>query len=142
MIETYYLNKEQLPTIPTPHDCVLTDIKIENQSIVFKFEEDISYHDSIKTIRPDAKSLIVKYHLIDEESFSVYNWHKPVKIFASNGYYKSIDNCKLTSLATNKIKLEYLYHNVGYCSIITKLYSGGYIILDAEVDYVEFKWIE
>ncbi len=40
MIETYYLNKEQLPTIPTPHDCVLTDIKIENQSIVFKFEEE------------------------------------------------------------------------------------------------------
>ncbi len=106
------------------------------------YEEDISYHDSIKIIRPDAKSLIVKYHLIDEESFSVYKWHKPVKIFASNGYYKSIDNCKLASLATNKIKLEYLYHNVGYCSIITKLYSGGYIILDAEVDYVEFEWIE
>lgn len=142
MIETYYLNKEQLPTIPTPHDSVITDIKIENQSIVFKFEDDISYHDSIKAIRPDAKSLIVRYHLIDEESFSVYKWHKPVKFFTSNGYYKNVDNCKLTSLATNRIKLEYLYHNVGYCSIITKLYSGRYIILDAEVDYVEFEWIE
>ena len=118
------MNKEQLPTIPTPHDCVLADIKIENQSIVFKFEEDISYYDSIKAIRPDAKSLIIRYHLVDEESFSVYKWHKPVKIFASNGYYTSIDNFKLTSLATNKIMLEYLYHNVGYCSIITKLYSG------------------
>ena len=87
MIETYYLNKEQLPTIPTPHDAVITDIKIENQSIVFKFEDDIGYYDSIKAVHPDAKSLIIKYHLVDEDSFSVYKWHKPVKFFASNGYH-------------------------------------------------------
>ena len=142
MIETYYLNKEQLPTIPTPHDTVITDIKIENQSIVFKFEDDIDYYDSIKAVHPNAKSLIIKYHLVDEDSFSVYKWHKPVKFFASNGYYKSVDNSKFTYLATDKFKLEYLYHNVGYCSIITKLFSGGYIILDAEVDYVELEWIE
>ncbi|MBP1550124.1 MAG: hypothetical protein J6A05_08975 [Oscillospiraceae bacterium] len=142
MIETYYLDKEQLPTIPTPHDSVVTDIHIENQCIVFRFEENVSEYDAINVIRPDAKSLIIRYHLIDEDSFSIYRWHKPIKLLVPSGYYKSIDNSALSFLAADKYKLEYLYHNLGYRSIITKLFSRGYIIIDAEVDYVEFEWIE
>ena len=37
--------------------------------------------------------------------------------------------------------MEYLYHNVGYCSIITKLFLHDTIILDAMIDTVEFEWI-
>ena len=52
-----------------------------------------------------------------------------------------MDNSWLVKLPDGKFKLEYLYHNVAYCSVITKLFSNGYVILDAEIDYVEFEWI-
>ena len=38
--------------------------------------------------------------------------------------------------------LEYLYHNVGYCSIITKLHSDAPVMIDAGVDYLVYEWIE
>ena len=138
MEEIYYLNKEMLPTIPVPHDCVIKEIKIEDQFIVFIFEDDISYHDSIT--KKDARSLIIKYHLVDEDSFSLYKWKKSFKLFSRKASYECINNSKLIKISDGN--LEYLYHNVGYCSIIIKLYSGGLIILDADVDYLEYEWIE
>ena len=63
------------------------------------------------------------------------------KLFSIDGHYKRIKNSLLTELPEGKFKFEYLYHNVGYCSIITKLFSNGDIILDADIDYVEFEWI-
>ena len=63
------------------------------------------------------------------------------KLFSIDGHYKRIKNSLLTELPEGKFKFEYLYHNVGYCSIITKLFLNGYIILDADIDYVEFEWI-
>lgn len=142
MTETYYLNKEKLPMIPAPHDCIIDNISIENQTIIFKFEKDISYHDSIKSIRPDAKSLFIRFHLVESDAFSVYKWHKPIKFVAKNGYYKLIDNSAITNLVSNGLKLEYLYHNVSYNSIIVKLFSKYSIIFDAEVDCIEFEWTE
>ena len=56
-------------------------------------------------------------------------------------FIKLIENSLLTQLTEGRFRLEYLYHNVGYGSIITKLFSGDEIILDAEIDYVEFEWI-
>ena len=79
------------------YDCVVDDITIENQYIIFTFEQDISYHDSIKYIKPDAKSLVIKFHLADE-CFSLFKWHKPIKYFADNGYYKGIDSSELIKL--------------------------------------------
>lgn len=140
MIETYYLNDKTLPTIPVPHDCVIKNVSIDNQYIIFKFEDDISYHDSIKYIRPDAKSLIVRYHMVVEDSFSVYKWNKPKKFMLKNGYYECLDNSSIVNFSSGN--LEYLYHNVGYCSVITKLFEKGFILLDAEVDFIEFEWIE
>ena len=58
--EIYYLNGETLPTIPLPHDCVIKSLAIKDQCMEFVFEDDISYHDSIKYYRPDAKSLIMR----------------------------------------------------------------------------------
>ena len=66
MKEIFYLNKDILPTIPVPHDCVIKDIQIGGQHLTFVFEDDISYHDSIKFIAPEAKSLIIRYHLTDD----------------------------------------------------------------------------
>ena len=146
MKEKYFLNGESLPTIPEPHDCVIKKIQLKDQCIEFIFEDDISYHDSIQHYKPDAKSLIIRYHFAyDIDDFSIYKWVKPMrllsKLFSIDGHYKRIKNSLLTELPEGKFKFEYLYHNVGYCSIITKLFSNGYIILDADIDYVEFEWI-
>ncbi len=146
MIEKYYLNGESLPTIPVPHDCVIKHIQLKDQSIEFVFEDDISYHDSIQYYKPEAKSLIIRYHFAyDKDDFSIYKWVNPMrllsKLFSIDGHYKRIKNSFLTELPEGKFKFEYLDHNVGYCSIITKLFSNGYIILDADIDCVEFEWI-
>lgn len=140
MKEIFYLNKETLPTIPVPHDCVVEKFQIDGQYLTFTFESDISYHDSIKEIAPKAKSLIIRYHLTDKDSFSVYKWKKPNKFSRGKGCYVCLDNLQLTKPSKNKI--EYLYHNIGYSSIIIKLFSEEIIIIDADVDYLEYEWIE
>ena len=140
MKEIYYLNKETLPTVPVPHDCIIKAISVAEQYLEFVFEDDVSYHDSIRQYKPDARSLIIRYHFAnDSDGFSVYKWAK--RPFERDGYYKKLDNGQLTKLPSGKFGLEYLYHNIGYCSVITKLFSNGFIILDAEVDYIEFEWI-
>ena len=140
--EIYYLNKGSLPTIPVPHDCVVKRICLKKQFIEFIFEDDISRYDSIKYHKPEAKSLIIRYHFAyDADDYSIYEWVKPKIPFLKDGHYKCLNNRKLVQLPKGKFKLEYLYHNVGYCSIIIKLTSKQSIILDADVDYVEYEWI-
>ena len=139
MKEIFYLDNKALPTIPVPHDCVIKEIQIDKQCLAFIFEDDISYHDSIKYIAPKAKSLIVRYHLTDEDAFSIYKWKKPKKLSLRKGYYACLNPSKLLR-SSNKI--EYLYHNVGFCSIIIKLFSDEMIIVDVQADYLEYEWIE
>ncbi len=141
MKEVYYLNKKTLPTIPVPHDCIVKTLSLRDHCIEFVFEDDISYHDSIKNIKPEAKSLIIRYHFAnDEDDFAIYKWVKP-RPFSKAERYIRLDNRTLAKLTEGKLKPEYLYHNIGYCSIITKLCAYREIILDAEVDYVELEWI-
>ena len=139
MKEIYYLNKETLPTMCVPHDCVIKDIQMKDQTLIFIFEDDISSHDSIRTVRPNAKSLIIRYHLTEENGFSIYEWRKPGRFSRKDGCYRRLDNSQLFAFAGH---LEYLYHNVGYCSIITKLWADNGVILDAYVDRLEYEWIQ
>ena len=139
MLETYFLNGDILPTIPVPHDCVIENITIENQYIIFTFEQNIGYYDSIKNIKPDAESLVIKFHLVDE-CFDLYKWHKPIKFFADQGFYKCIDSSELLKLASSKYKLEYLYHYASYQSLIIEMCAATTIRLELTVDYVEFYW--
>ncbi|MBQ3222975.1 MAG: hypothetical protein IJB41_05130, partial [Clostridia bacterium] len=67
-------------------------------------------------------------------------WHKGVYFFSPSGFYKQIQKPDLGRLTTSR--LEYLYHNIRYCSIITTLCANGFLILDADVDYIEYEWIE
>ena len=140
MTETYYLNGNILPTIPVPHDCVIKKVRLEDQNIIFEFEDDISRYDSIRNSKPEVKSLIVKYHLLNYGDFSIYKWKKPSGFSNKNGRYDCVDNHIITKLSDGR--LEYLYHYIGYRSIIIKLFSNGFIILDADVDYIEFEWID
>ncbi len=154
---TYYLNTNVMPTIPVPHDCVIKEIVLEEDSLhagvetlratslQFIFEEDITYHDSIKSICPnsDFKSLIIKFHLLDDIHDISMFVKKKTNRYHTTSLYKEIflseDKYALLNLPKNRS--EYLGHNVGYCSIIVKLWSKKSIVLDMTVDYVEFEWI-
>ena len=142
MKETYYLNGKTLPAIPVPHDCVIKEIRHGDEGIEFIFEDDITRHDSAGHFAPGARSLIVRYHFADSPGdFSVYKWVKSKKPFSKDGCFRPLDNGKLTALTEGKFSLEYLYHNVGYCSVITKLFADGPVILDVWADRVELEWI-
>ena len=93
MKEIYYLNQESLPTIPVPHDCTIKTIRVENQDIVFVFDDDISSYDSLSWIRPQAKSLVIRYHLVDRvRDYSILHWVKP-NLLNKNGGYKCLADC-------------------------------------------------
>ena len=133
----YYLNKDTVPTIPLPHDCEIKKVTIQEDYIIFEFEDDISYHDSIRDINPDAKSLVIKIHLVDDfDTYKMKYYRKPW----CRGDYSRIDNAKLEKIA-KKEKLAYLYHYVGYQSMIIKLFSQTCITLDITTDYIEYEWI-
>mgnify|MGYP003433767272 FL=1 len=133
----YYLNQDTVPTIPTPHDCKIKKVTIRGDFIIFEFEDDISYHDSIRHSNPDAKSLVIKIHLVDDfDTYKMKYYKKPW----CRGDYSRIDNVQLEKIAKNE-RLEYLYHYVGYQSIIIKLFSQTYITLDIATDYIEYEWI-
>ena len=139
MREVYYLNEEKLPTIPVPHDCVIDKITLENDYIIFMFEKDISYHDSVKHIKPDVRALVIKIHLVDE-GFWLYRWHKPVKGIAENGFFENLDETELFKLTKLCKKVEYCYHYLAYQSIIIELYAETQVRLELTADYVEFDW--
>ena len=132
----YYLDSEELPTIPVPHDCVIDNISFSDNFLIFGFEEGISIYDSIQHICPDAKSLTIKMHLID--TFDIYQ--EIIKKFPKfKRMYVEIDFNKLVRLG-KQIKMEYLYHYVAYQSLIVNLYFKSNIILDLRADYIEYIW--
>lgn len=133
----YWLNKESFPTIPTPHDCVIKKISIEENFLILIFEDGISVYDSIKHIHPNAKSLIIKIHLID--NFDTYKM-KGCKRPWCKGTYIRIDNQHFEKIA-EKGRIEYLYHYVGYQSITIKLFCKTHISLDIQADYIDYEWI-
>ena len=135
MKKTYYLNKDVLPTIPVPHDCIIKKIRIEHKWLIFTFDNDTSYYDSVRKLSPNIRNLILKYHLSNPEDFSVYKCSKTLKRILNKECYIRQNTRKITKLPRKR--LEYLYHNVGYCSIITKLHSDAPVMIDAGVDYLD-----
>ena len=133
----YYLNQDILPTIPTPHDCIITSIAYDSEFLTLKFEEDISYHDSIKIINPNAKSLIIKIHLFDRE-FDVYKWKRHLSLRTGQGL--ALMDC---NKVFSRIKgTAYLSHYITYNSIIIELFQSESIVLKVESDFIDFEWIE
>jgi len=141
MSEIYYLNGDILPTIPIPHDCEICKITFENQFLIFTFTDNINLYDSIQYIKPEAKSLVIKYHL-EDECFSLYEWHKPVKFFAKHGFYKAIDESELFKLPDTTKRLSYCFHCVSYQTMIIELFALDRESFRLEItpDYVEFCW--
>ena len=138
MIEKFSLSCEALPALPTPHDCIIERVSVDEEYIVFHFENRICTHDSIAYIHPNADSLTIRYHLCDPV-YDTYQWKLHTSLFGKEGY-ALIDNSKLP--LKSKEGLAYLYHTIGYQAIMIKLWQGGHILIDAHVDYVEYEWIE
>ncbi len=138
MTVTYYLSQDLLPTIPTPHDCIINAIKYNSEFLILQFEEDISYHDSIKTINPNANSLLVKIHLLNH-NFDTYKRNSKFFLRKREGF--SVENNDKIFLKRFN-PLQYLTHYVAYNSIIIELFQSEYIVLKIDSDFIEFEWIE
>lgn len=141
MKTTYYLNQDNLPTIPTPHDCLVTAVAYDSEFLTLKFEDTISNHDSIKTINPNAKSLIIKIHLdpVFGSTFDTYKWKSKLSLLKREGFLLE----KNEKVFGKHFKpMCYLSHYVAYNSIIIKLFGWEYIVLKMESDFIEFEWIE
>lgn len=133
MNELYRLDADELPWLPNPHDCVIKTILVDqdNQCISFVFEDDISGYDSIAYQRPNAKSLVIKYHFYSNvEDYELYKSMKP-SLWHRHGGYKCltepIKNGKHDALLKlTKNYLEYLHHYVAYKEMSN---MSGYIDL-------------
>ena len=146
MEKRFCLSKDLFPQIPVPHDCVIKEIRIEDQCLVFDFGDDISSYDSIAYWFPQAKTLTIRYHFSEEIDFAIYKWVKP-NLFFKNGCYKCLtDENHTTLLNLAKSELEYIDHHVGYgyggYSLYIDLYSAskGHVILACDVDVIEYEW--
>ncbi len=146
MNELYRLDTDVLPSMPTPHDCVIKAILVdkEKQFISFVFEDDISGYDSIAAQRPKAKSLVIKYHFYNAvEDYELYRSVKASLWHRYGGYkcltdYRKGKHDELQKLT--KHNLEYLHHYVAYKDMIIHLWAGTSIVLQLDVDTVEYEW--
>ncbi len=136
MRRKYHLNKKHLPTIPVPHDYVIKKVEANQEFISFYFEDDITYHSSAEMLFPGAKTLIMRFHLLDPD-YDLLKWK--VSKTKGKGYYPyEYQNLKMSL----KRDLVYLEHNIGFQSIIIKLFRMDLIIIDAKIDYVLIDTIE
>ena len=67
------LNKDVLPTIPVPHDCIIKKIRIEHKWLIFTFDNDTSYYDSVRKLSPNIRNLILKYLNNNQKTFLYIN---------------------------------------------------------------------
>ena len=138
MKETYHLNGEVLPAIPVPHDCLIKEISLEDEWLVFAFEDDINRHDMANPIKENARSLVIRFHLADE-TYALYKYRKPFLRFLGEGAFVGLKPEKLFGMPAGS--LEYVEHFVGCNSIVIKMFSQAEIVLEASVDRVEYEWL-
>ena len=148
MKETYYLNKDTLPVMPTPHDNIISSITVDDEFVTFILETDPEdKDDSIQYYKPGAKELIIRYHT--ERDYLIYQHKKTkrpsflCKMFTPRIHYIDVDENKLEALALahDTYSLDYIEHFVGYNTVIVFLYSESSIYLRIQADYVEYEWI-
>ena len=146
----YYLNRKELPTMPVPHDCPIKEIRVEDQNIVFVFEDDLTGYDTFARMQPQAKSLVIRYHFTESvRDYSIYRWMKPNLLY-KDGCYKCMTDCLTNENHETLVKLTdstlvYLDHYVSEYSrsFLIRLFSSSKneILIEADVDQIEFEWI-
>ncbi len=154
MKEIYTLNSDPLPWPPVPHDCLITDIRIQDRVLEFTFEEDISCHDSIKVLKPGAKSLVMRFNLCgdpyDQENLLIrlesaikLRWWNPWKPFSPIQRCRILDNKKLPGLTKGGRRLGYIDHFISRSSgtLIVRLSAMEEIQMEMYADVIEYEWI-
>lgn len=136
--ESYSLVDKQLPTIPVPHDCIVKEISLQNSWLIFDFEDDISYHDSIRGIRPGAHGLTMRFRLTDEKDITIL----AREIRKYEVVYVERKRKKLFELAKKGRELEYLDHMAAYGFLQIELCSENSCILRLAADRVVMEWKE
>jgi hypothetical protein len=136
--ESYSLIESRLPTIPTPHDCVIKGITLHDGWLTFLFEDDILYHDSIRYTHPSAQTLKMRIHITDatETELYAYERRKYETVYVQRKLKKLFD------LAKRECKLEYLYHYVAYGAMQIELFADQCYIVRLLADRVILEWIE
>lgn len=145
--EIYHLDADTLPTMPAPHDCVIKTILVDrdNSCISFIFEDDIAEYDSVAYQRPNAKSLVIKYHLTGENEYELYKFLKP-SIWHRNGGYECLTDYEKgthrTLIKLAEDNLEYISHYVAYNAVAVELWGAKAksVILKLDVETVEYEW--
>ena len=150
MKDVYFLDKEELPTIPVPHDCPIKAILVEDQNMVFVFEDDLTGYDTFARIQPQAKSLVIRYHFTERvRDYSIYKWMKP-NLLNKDGCFKCMadgftNENQETLVKLTESTLEYIDHYVSAYSrsFLIQLFSSSKneILIEADVDQIEFEWI-
>lgn len=135
--EKYSLCENILPALPCPHDYVIKEIHLENDYLIFIFEDDVSYHDNA---RENIKTLQIKYHLIYKDMLCAYRKKYKHKVLHKNGYFEEIAINKI--LGVQRTETAYLYHFLRYNEIIIQLALPDELILNFETDIIEYEWFE
>ena len=137
-VESYSLIENQLPSIPTPHDCIITGISMLDGWLILTFEDDLSGYDSIQHFHPTARSLTIKIHLLSEQDVEIlaYEHRRYENVYVVRKQKKIFD------LPKKEKPLEYLDHKVAYGTIQLELCGDNLIIIRLDADQVVLEWLE
>ena len=148
IVETYLLDGNNASNIPLPHDCEIKDIREDDDYLIIDFEDDISYHDAIRAIHPDAQTLTVRFHLEygglnGVKSYGglqgIYQYRHSKK--HGEGYMLVKSLKKLRKLMKEcSFSATYLYQYVAYHQVILELCVDDSTLLMLWADSVEFEW--
>lgn len=104
VMECYYLTKDTFSRgLFVPHDFVIKQLNVSSEELTFVFEDDITYHDGIKELFPGKKSLILRFHLIDE-TLLVCREKRKHFLWQKHGYF-DFDERKLPGLCGKNLNI-------------------------------------
>lgn len=148
LVETYLLDGNNVSDIPLPHDCEIKDIREDDDDLIIDFEDDISYHDAIRAVHPDARTLTVRFHLEYGGMNGIKAYGGLQGIFRyrhskkhGEGYMLVKSLKKLRKLMKEcGFPVTYLYHYVACHQVIVELCVDDSTLLMLWADSVEFEW--
>ena len=145
MTETFPLDGKDIGSIPVPHDCMIREIREEDEYLVLDFDEDsLLDDDSIQSIHPGARKLIMRFHLVwygldGAKAYGgilgIYQYRRKKR----HEGYMPVKNLR-NLIKNSKCDVSYLNHFVAYHQAILELYGNDSILLMLWADAVKFQW--
>ena len=148
MVESYWLDGNHASNIPVPHDCEIKDISEDDDYLRINFEDEISDHDAVRAVHPDAQTLTVRFHLIygglnGVKAYGglqgIYQHRRSKKHGTGYMLVKSLKRLR-KMIKGCRIPATYLYHYVACRQVIVELCVDDSTLLMLWADSVEFEW--